>query len=685
MNFLSISYFGYAIREILMKKLKFVLLFIPLFGLTQNLLAAIYWVGDSPACTGSQVRSSLDLALLAAAQSIEADEIRLTSTVSFTVGSNNYSLTDWSPNNRGALTIAGGYSDCFSGQSGRTNIGNVPGNVFSVQSSTQSSSEITLQNLQIVDAGDRGLVADGGAEVSIENVGISDNDDGGVQVSNGAFLEIDALTTINNNGSLSVASGGGIQCIGNNSELSLRGTLTTNQASIGGGLYVGQGCFAVLEGGTVIQGYGSLSTFSANNGGGIYVDNGGEVFANGGASRVVLRNQGVSENGGGLYVKGTGRVTLLNTLIDNNDAVEQGSAIYAIDGGTSDSQIYMDRALNCPFIISCSEIQKHPFVFSVVYVKNSLVDIKRTIVEENTQILTNPQTFSRELFLALNGGIIRLDRVAMQKNESFRLMAAIGEIGQPSASILGSHLTVSDNRYQQAGVTGLTESLLAEAFNGVIEIENSIIADTTGILFSGAGVVNADCILVDDADSASGFPNGSFSTAEPIFNNVPGGDARQMPLSPGVDMCLQDSFNWTGNSDIEFQSTPVNENTNPQGNPGQSGGIYDAGFDEVYANIGDDEFLLTVDKLGSGDGQVVSMPMGIDCGMDCNEVVFNQTIVTLTAIAGSGSEFVNWIDCPNPAGAQCIITVVEPVTIGAIFQPDDLIYANDFELTIRVK
>jgi len=111
-------------------------------------------------------------------------------------------------------------------------------------------------------------------------------------------------------------------------------------------------------------------------------------------------------------------------------------------------------------------------------------------------------------------------------------------------------------------------------------------------------------------------------------------------------MCEQDFFSWSTEVDIEMQIAPVNENTNPQGMPGDEGGLFDVGFDEVYDNIGNDEFLLTIQKEGSGEGVVISNPAGISCGIDCSEVYFNGTIVTLNASPITGSEFTGWLNCP---------------------------------------
>jgi hypothetical protein len=145
-------------------------------------------------------------------------------------------------------------------------------------------------------------------------------------------------------------------------------------------------------------------------------------------------------------------------------------------------------------------------------------------------------------------------------------------------------------------------------------------------------------------------------------------------------MCQQDTFAWSTDKDIEYQVTPVNENTNPQGMPGEAGGLYDAGFDEVYDNIGEDQFLLTVQKQGSGSGVIISDPLGISCGTDCTEVFFNGTLVTLSATPLTGSDFIGWSGCPLVNGSnQCLISVTQSDTVFAEFQPDDLIFSNGFE------
>ena len=49
-------------------------------------------------------------------------------------------------------------------------------------------------------------------------------------------------------------------------------------------------------------------------------------------------------------------------------------------------------------------------------------------------------------------------------------------------------------------------------------------------------------------------------------------------------------------------------------------------------------YLLTVTQTGDGSGTVSSSPTGIDCGTDCSETYAPARVVTLTAVAGTGSD-----------------------------------------------
>ncbi len=626
--------------------------------------AAIHWVGDPGLCTVPNSHATLGLALFAAALSPEDDEIRLSDTASYFGSGNSYNLTDWDPDTTGTLKITGGFANCFNAPGGPTFIGGAPSDVFTVSTSSQDRSDVTFEKVHLASSDGRGLVVSGGGHVTLLDVAMSNNEGGGVEVTDGGFLDVSQDTNIFNNGLPGSESGGGIRCTGQDSEVHTQGLLLRNRASSGGNMYIASGCYVLLEGGARVQGSNTGTIDNATSGGGVFVFNGGTLFADGGQQLVSFTNNR-AEFGGGLYVWGTGRATLLNVAFENNIATNKGAGIYAINGGTSFIQVLMDRVPNCPSQTACSVLNGHQYNDSVVYVNNSYVRMGRTMLDSNTFI--SSQTPTRGVLKVENFGRLEAAHLGITRNQAEYLIRVESGSGQLT------HLTAAGNSFQNNG--GASEDSFS-VFNGDdVNLQNSIFMDTGG-LFDMAGTMVADCNLTDNS---AGWPAGSFSVGTAQFINAAGGDVRQVASSPGVDMCLADSLSWSSDFDIENQTTPVNENTNPQGSPGQAGGLYDAGFDEVYDNIGDDEFLLTLQKQGSGEGTVISTPLGIACGTDCTEVIFRNTLVTLFANAASGSEFTGWGLCPLPSGNQCFITVTQSATVFAEFQPDDLIFSNGLE------
>jgi hypothetical protein len=76
---------------------------------------------------------------------------------------------------------------------------------------------------------------------------------------------------------------------------------------------------------------------------------------------------------------------------------------------------------------------------------------------------------------------------------------------------------------------------------------------------------------------------------------------------------------------------------------------------------------LSVSKLGSGSGSVVSVPAGIDCGSTCSAQFSNGTSVTLTATAASGSSFVGWSGEGCTGTGSCVLTIDAARSVTATF------------------
>jgi hypothetical protein len=631
--------------------------------------SATFWVGSSPACTGSNVHPNLGAALLAAVfNGTQSDEIRLTNTISYTGANGDMTLTDWSPSTVGSLTISGGYPDCFASPSGRTIFGNTSGTAVTVETSSQSQSNVTLRRLDIRGA-DTGLLASGGASVTLDDTRIGGHDLRGMLVDGGAYVDIQADSIVEDNGDRFAGTdwGGNLYCNGANSEVTLRGALRAGSASRGNNAYLSNGCFMMLMGGSTIGGGGG----TADYGGGVYIDNGGELFANGGSQRVTIEDN-FSIYGGGIYVNGTGRATLVNTFLRANWSLSGGAAIYAINGGTSGSaQVTMDRASSCPFLISCSEIEGSRTDSSVVYVENSFVRISSTLIEQSWTWTIEPGFQS--IIHATNGALVRLGHVGMYNNS-----AADTVIWNEGAQFEIQHATIARNvAYVDTGTPPPSTAILSQGGGSATYLHNSIIADSAGVDLQ-SGAIQSECNLVDS--DPGDLPAGTYFIDTPQFINIAGGDARQTSASPGVDMCQQNPLFWSSTRDIEYQTLPVNDANNDQGSPGQSGGYYDAGFDENHMNIGDDYFTLTTTTTGTGSGSIVSVPLGIACGSDCTEDFFNGTLVELYANGSSGSTFDGWIGCPLPSGNVCYISVTEDATVTATFnQGGDEIFSDRFQ------
>ena len=537
----------------------------------QVALAATYWVGSSAACTGPNVHGSVDGALLAAALTPDDDEIRLTATVGHT-SSLIVDLSDWHPGALGRLTLAGGYADCFSGQSGRTVLGGVgTGNLITVS----FSSEVTLENLELTATNGRALEATQGADVTLNDVWIHDNLSG-ISVMQAASVSIDESTVIEDNDSVVNAFGGGIDCLGG-SYVGISGRLSRNYADSGGNISV-VNCTVELFGGAVIEGFDTFNTDpSAVDGGGIYVSTGGTLLGSGGSSRVTIRNHHASQSGGGLYITGTGVAELHNTLFYNNSASMEGGAIHARNGGLSAPQITMDRVGDCPFSFSCSEIERSRLDNTAegvaIFATNSVLEISRTVFDLNGVSFAFSEN---ELVTTTNGAQVYLDSVGISRNDVTRLFRLRG-----GSSMQGAHITTSLNSYTGESGTASPWAVVLEGASD-LDIRNSILNETTGISSIDGSTVAASCNLVD---TTVGLPPGSFFIGTAEFIDAPGGGIIQTPTSLGVDMCNDDGFAHTTTTDITFQSRPVDEATNANGFPGISGGIFDAGMNEVHDMI----------------------------------------------------------------------------------------------------
>ncbi|MEK6683811.1 MAG: Ig-like domain-containing protein, partial [Nitrospirota bacterium] len=90
-------------------------------------------------------------------------------------------------------------------------------------------------------------------------------------------------------------------------------------------------------------------------------------------------------------------------------------------------------------------------------------------------------------------------------------------------------------------------------------------------------------------------------------------------------------------------------------------------------------FTLTVAKAGAGTGTVTSLPTGINCGTTCAASFNVNTVVTLTALADSGSIFAGWNGEGCTGTGACAVTMGAAKAVTATF---DIVPPNTSVLTV---
>ena len=77
---------------------------------------------------------------------------------------------------------------------------------------------------------------------------------------------------------------------------------------------------------------------------------------------------------------------------------------------------------------------------------------------------------------------------------------------------------------------------------------------------------------------------------------------------------------------------------------------------------------LTVAKAGTGSGTATSTPAGINCGVTCMASFGDNTVVTLTATASTGSTFTGWSGSGCSGTGVCAVTMNGAKSVTATFR-----------------
>ncbi len=78
-------------------------------------------------------------------------------------------------------------------------------------------------------------------------------------------------------------------------------------------------------------------------------------------------------------------------------------------------------------------------------------------------------------------------------------------------------------------------------------------------------------------------------------------------------------------------------------------------------------FTVSLKPPPRAGGLIASVPLGIFCGRDCTETYETGTVVTLFAVAKSGSRFARWTGARSGSKALCILTMNASKNVRAQF------------------
>lgn len=196
----------------------------------------------------------------------------------------------------------------------------------------------------------------------------------------------------------------------------------------------------------------------------------------------------------------------------------------------------------------------------------------------------------------------------------------------------------------------------------------------TGSAEACNGTTASSCTFTLNADSSieAKWASGPVNHSLDLTTSGPGSGTFTCKVLPGgsEEPCAADYLEGT---EVEVLAAPEAGSTFDEFNA-ENGGecsgatcVVTMSTDRsVNAKFDLEQHELSVTKSGTGTGAVTSAPAGIDCGATCSALFDHNTVVTLTADADPGSEFVEWSGACTGSGS-CEVTMSEAKSVDAQF------------------
>ncbi|MEA1053316.1 choice-of-anchor Q domain-containing protein [Lamprobacter modestohalophilus] len=440
---------------------------------------------------------------------------------------------------------------------------------------------------------------------------------------------------------------------GEAADFSLRGVTLRNgeRRGSGGGLVATTGGVVTIDSTRIID------NAATEAGGGASISAyGGEVFF---TNNLVSGNVS-EESGGGIHVEArTGIVTVTDNRILENSV--QGSAAGIYIGIRAGSAIVKSNTVE-------SNIASSGYYSGGVWVDG----YQGRVVFDNNIILNNANEVGGGIQISLESAWLTNNLIANNSasQSGGGLHLDVTNLVFTNNTVAANIANDDGNEYGEGG--GVFVILRGRETSSSATFSNNLFWDNLSVASTGD-----DLWIVNDRDNdfipvpvAFKYNNFNQTLGRGFNSTIP------VSIDPSNLDAIDPVFVDAENDDFTLSlSSPMIDMGDPEtpdlpeidlaGNPRVHQGVVDIG---AYEWVGDNpQATLTVRLSGTGEGNVASDPLGIDCGSDCSEHYVLGSEVTLIATAAASSELAGWSVAACGRASSCTLTMDAAKTIVVTF------------------
>lgn len=327
-------------------------------------------------------------------------------------------------------------------------------------------------------------------------------------------------------------TGGGIHCRGGHLTATATSGIGGNRATtLGGGIRASLGCVLELDGPV------SVSFNNGSHGGGIYVDSGARALLRGhpGATTSVRNNVATAGGtfggtGGGIGVSGLGsRLEAIDVHIERNRALHTGGGGGRGGGVEIGSQaravIGQSDGVSCDGM-SCSILERnearHGAAVSVGFRGTGKIFNSELVDNQGEVSIVDVGSLTPNALLVVEG-------VYLHRNSSLSLFHAEG-----ASTLELTHVTAANN----FGLSQVTQTSRLNDRSPELRLHNSVFGDPFP-MFDNAPqtLVSAECLFVANTSELGDFP--LIFADDPRLVDPLTGNLRLASSSPAIDRCFE--------------------------------------------------------------------------------------------------------------------------------------------------